>query len=306
MKKPTILFLLIALCIFACKPGRKQGFLNTNNIRTQLFTINPEVNNTIKGARGGLFNIPSGAFEGTSPVTIELKEIYSPIEILTSGLTTESNGELLESGGMFYINAKRDGRELELKKPIDGTIPTNYINDSMKLFKGEQAKDGKINWDQPEILSPAMDSNKLCLESGKILFKQNCASCYSVFKKLTGPALAGADKRVTRDMYYQIVHNPAAFARKNQYFNCLIHRYNGVLMTSYPMLHDEEIDCIIKYINNEAEKRPDLSMEIDTSFLGVEGCDIPINTNYPCGIDTFYIDTLPKGNVDFNLPPMHL
>jgi mono/diheme cytochrome c family protein len=305
MKKAIIILSVISGFIFSCTSEKTQKLFNSDNIRTQLFSINPQKENRIKGVRGGEFKIPAGAFEGTEPVIIELKEIYAPIEILASGLTTESNGELLESGGMFYINAKRNGEALELLKPIDGSIPTEYINDSMKLFKGEVMADGNVNWVEPEDLKNDTSKNEECIKAGQILFWQNCASCHAVTKQLTGPALAGADKRLTREMYYELVHNPAEFARKNEYFKCQIHSYNGVLMTNFPQLGNDAIDCIIKFINNEVKKRPDLKGDIDTTFRGNEACDASQSLNFPCGVDTFYVDTVPRV-IDFNLPPLHL
>ncbi|HLP36551.1 hypothetical protein [Lacibacter sp.] len=134
MKKASFLIGLFFLFLFACNREKKQSFLSTDNIRMQIFNIDPTKENRITGARGGIFTIPAGAFEGSGAVTIELKEVYAPIEILAAGLRTESNGELLESGGMFFLNAKRDGKDLVLKKEINGSIPSDYINDSMKLF----------------------------------------------------------------------------------------------------------------------------------------------------------------------------
>lgn len=304
MKKALVFLTFIITIVFACTSENKKQLFNTDNIRTQLFSINPQKDNLVKGARGGQFRIPAGAFEGNEPVNIELKEIYSPIEILASGLTTESNGKLLESGGMFYLNAKRNGKELKLLKPIDGSIPAAYINDSMKLFKGEVKSDGNVNWVEPENLSDKPDSNKFCIEGGKILFQQNCASCHDVFKKLTGPALAGADKRLTKQMYFAVVNNPAAFAKRNEYFRCQIKQY-GNMMTAFPLFEKSGIECIIKYINNEVSKRPDLKAEMDTIYRGSESCSIPPTSNFPCGVDTFYVDTVPRGNIDFDLPSLH-
>lgn len=305
MKKASLLVGLFVLLLFSCNREKKPSFLSTDNIRTQLFSIDPTKENRINGARGGIFTIPAGAFDGTGTVSIELKEVYTPIEILAAGLRTESNGELLESGGMFFLNAKRDGKTLTLKKEITGSIPTNYINDSMKLFKGEIEEDGNVNWVDPAPLSTEPDSNIICIEAGKQLFQTNCTSCHDIFKKLTGPALANTDKKYTRQDYYKLIRNPAAFGKENAYFACEIKAYSGVLMTGFPDLHDQEIDCIIEYLNNEAQKRPVIVIDTDSSFWGREGCNVSdIEVNFPCGSTTIYIDTLPK-TIDSNLPPMH-
>lgn len=295
MKKALILVITILLFIFSCTTEKKQSFLTTDNIQLQIFTINPAKENRIKGIRGGIFTIPAGAFDGTSPVTIELKEVYAPIEILAAGLTTESNGELLESGGMFYMNATRDGKKLELKKAINGSIPAEYINDSMKLFKGEVKENGSINWIEPEALLPATDSNTLCIKEGERLFKTNCISCHAVDKNLTGPALINSNRYYSTQEYYQLLQNPAKFGSTNNRFSCLLHEYNGILMTAYPAFTIKDVECLMKYFENEAKKRPDLAEALDTKDLGREGCaPYTIDENqHPCGNDTIYIDTIP-------------
>ncbi|RXK61861.1 hypothetical protein ESA94_02260 [Lacibacter luteus] len=290
MKKALLLISLFVLFLLACTRENKPSFLNTGNIRTQIFTIDPAKANTLKGFRGGIFNIPAGAFEGTAAVTIELKEVYAPIEILAAGLTTESNGELLESGGMFYINAKRDGIQLELKKDIQGSIPADYINDSMKLFKGDLKEDGSLNWVEPEALLPATDSNTLCIQAGERIFKSNCLSCHDISKKITGPTLINSGKYYNSDEYYRLLKNPGLFAKENRRFDCQIYDYNGVIMTAFPAISKDNVSCMIKYFENEKMKRPDLATKLDKQDFDREGCDsITIEKNkFPCGIDTFY------------------
>ena len=97
-------------------------------------------------------------------------------------------------------------------------------------------------------------------QDGKALFQANCASCHAVNKKLTGPALAGVETRGPwgdRKELYAWVKNPAGYAKGNEYAANLIKEYNGVLMTAFPSLTDDEIGSIIDYVNAEASKKPD-------------------------------------------------
>ena len=64
MKKASLLVALFILFLFACNREKKQSFLSTDNIRTQIFSIDPSKENRINGTRGGIFTIPAGAFEG--------------------------------------------------------------------------------------------------------------------------------------------------------------------------------------------------------------------------------------------------
>jgi cytochrome c2 len=91
---------------------------------------------------------------------------------------------------------------------------------------------------------------------GKALFQNNCASCHSVLKDLTGPALAGVTERITdKKLLYSWVRNPAAVLKSgNVYFNTLKKRLCDVQMTGFPDLSDAEIDAIISYV--EKSKGP--------------------------------------------------
>ena len=178
--KKILFFAILTLLVFSCSNNQSElKLFNPKNLRTQHFLINPAKDTTLIGFRGGLFSIEKGSFDGEGLIDIEIKEAYSPSEIVYAGLTTESDGRLLESGGMVYFNAKQKGKQIQLLKPVDISIPTNYINKEMKLFKGEEKADGSINWQEPELLDSSM--NKSPIDTGLFLFQAKCASCHQLF-----------------------------------------------------------------------------------------------------------------------------
>ncbi|HTF04667.1 MAG TPA: cytochrome c [Bacteroidia bacterium] len=123
------------------------------NLPTQLFTINPNQDTVIETMNGIVFAIPAGAFlNAGSPFTLEVREALTPMDIMKGGLSTTSNGELLETGGMFYINARNGETSLKINpdKPVYANIPTNEIRPGMMLFDGERKDDGSINWVNPK------------------------------------------------------------------------------------------------------------------------------------------------------------
>lgn len=163
----------------------------------------------------------------------------------------------------------------------------------MKLFSGEENNNGDVNWVDPQPLVNDSASNKICIEGGKMMFLQNCASCHAVTKQLTGPALAGADRRITREMYYEMIANPAKAARKYKYFTNQLKSYNGVMMTAFPGLIRKDIDCIIEYIK-EAEQKPIISQtppDTTKNEIWTPEKDKEFTITNPCGYDTIYIDT---------------
>ncbi|MFZ9846808.1 MAG: OmpH family outer membrane protein, partial [Flavobacteriales bacterium] len=87
-------------------------------------------------------------------IDVVVKEAMNAEAIITSGLSTTSNGELLETGGMFYISAYSNGKELKINpnKPVHAQVPTDEIKPGMMLFSGEKLPNGQINWVNPKEL----------------------------------------------------------------------------------------------------------------------------------------------------------
>jgi mono/diheme cytochrome c family protein len=123
----------------------------------------------------------------------------------------------------------------------------------------EEPKESYMQWcgnASPNYLN-AYVYNKGNGPDGKAIFQSNCASCHSLFKDLTGPALAGVTERIPdRKLVYKWVRNPGAILKSgNVYFNTLKKRFGGVQMTSFEDLSDAEIDAIISYIENTYKHR---------------------------------------------------
>jgi len=83
---------------------------------------------------------------------------------------------------------------------------------------------------------------------GKKLFQTNCAACHKLDKKLIGPALGNiADKRDAEWLISWIKDNNALRASGDQDAIDVFNEYNGMPMTAFPQLSDEDIDAIIVY-----------------------------------------------------------
>ncbi|MEM9024942.1 MAG: hypothetical protein AAGB22_14450, partial [Bacteroidota bacterium] len=76
--------------------------------------------------------------------------------ILQAGLSTESHGDPLETGGMFSIAAVQQGQSLAIdaERPLYVDVPTAERKQGMQLFEGELQEDGTINWTDPTALRP--------------------------------------------------------------------------------------------------------------------------------------------------------
>ncbi len=127
-------------------------------LESQLFRINPDRDTIIETQQGIVIAIPAASFEHptgegiTGNFDLEVKEAMTAAEIMKAGLSTLSNERLLETGGMFYINARQGNENLLVNrnKPLNVNVPMNNDKNDMMLFKGERRADGSIKWVEPK------------------------------------------------------------------------------------------------------------------------------------------------------------
>jgi hypothetical protein len=94
--------------------------------------------------------------------------------------------------------------------------------------------------------------NNAKAQTGQQIFQQNCATCHSLDKVVTGPALRGVNDRgpwTDRANLHKWVHNPGAFIPTTPYTSDLQKQY-GQTMPSFPQIPDKDIDAIFDYIKN--------------------------------------------------------
>ncbi len=130
------------------------------NIESQFFKIDPAHDTIIETKSGIIFQIKANTFYDKfgeaekNKIDLEIKEAMNAYDIIKAGLSTTSNGELLQTGGMFYINARNGEEVLDINqsKPIDVHVPSGP-DKQMSLFDGERLKDGTINWINPKPMN---------------------------------------------------------------------------------------------------------------------------------------------------------
>lgn len=222
----------------------------------QVFQVDPSLDTTIITAHGARVKIPADAFAGDGKIAITIREAFTSAEILAAGLTTESNGRPLRSGGMIYINATAGGEMTTLVKPLNVSIPYSYYDSTMKVFKGVETDSGTVNWVEPDTLNPPPAD----LQLGSVLYHSKCAACHAPDRRIgsTGPALAGVDQRWPRQKLYEWIQNNRKLIAFGYPRAVEISKYSPTAMDIFPLLDKESIDAIIKYINNQ-EKYPSLT-----------------------------------------------
>ncbi|TDP00167.1 energy transducer TonB [Flavobacterium sp. 245] len=129
-------------------------FFTKNDKKPQFFLINNQKDTTIVCAEKTKITIKSNSFvslktgnEVTGKIKIAVKEYYSISDMILGGLSTTSNGKLLETGGMLHITATSNNEKCDLKKGknIEIAFPKKSNKDGMQLFNGNWQKD-QINW----------------------------------------------------------------------------------------------------------------------------------------------------------------
>ncbi|WP_298512957.1 hypothetical protein [uncultured Kordia sp.] len=133
-------------------------------IPSEIFTISSKKDTIIETQHGIVFLIPENAFVDadqnvvTENITLEIKEAVTSEAIMFAGLGTLHNEKPLETGGMFFLKALKDGEKLQIhpEKEITADIPTQDYKEGMQLFDGETAPDGTIDWVNPKPLNVAL------------------------------------------------------------------------------------------------------------------------------------------------------
>jgi hypothetical protein len=130
------------------------------NISARTFLIDAAKDTVIETKGGIVMVVPANVFldENGNPangkIELAVKEALDPATMMNAGLSTKSGAGLLESGGMFFIDARKNGKALRIDpaKGISMEIPADSVKPGMQLFNGKRMPDGTIDWINPKPL----------------------------------------------------------------------------------------------------------------------------------------------------------
>jgi hypothetical protein len=144
-----------------------EKFFKQNQKPSQIFIINAQQENTVKGTGGTVVKIAPNSFVDKNgevvkgDVEFEMKEMYSKSDMILSNAHTVCNDQVLKSGGEVFIGASRNGEPLILAhdKPMSVGFPT-ISKEPMQLFNGEP-NNSSVNWNlsSPTEVTPIADPN---------------------------------------------------------------------------------------------------------------------------------------------------
>jgi TonB family protein len=138
------------------RPDNFMGFSNfyrQYEKPAQTFILKANEDKTITCKEGTKITVKSNSFITETgklvkgDIIFQVTEFYKTSDILLANLTTTSNNDILETGGMVYIEAISNGEKCQLKKEatIEIAFPTKDKKDDMQLFNGQWSKE-IINW----------------------------------------------------------------------------------------------------------------------------------------------------------------
>jgi hypothetical protein len=122
---------------------------------SQFFTVSSSKPTQVKGKQGTTISIKpddlatvSGEPLGKN-IQIELKELTNQTQLLKSNAQTVSNGQLLVSGGAYYIDMTSDGKQLKFKEGKNMAVEFPKLTENeMFLFYGQRDSLGSMEWQQ--------------------------------------------------------------------------------------------------------------------------------------------------------------
>lgn len=128
--------------------------IETSLIKTpQKLKVNTQKDTVLVLKEGTKLIIKANSFVDTEDnlingtIDLNVTEYYKLSDMLLANLSTTSNGKQLETGGMLYVEAKKDEANLKLgeNSSIEILFPTVNKKEGMQLFSGEWKND-IINW----------------------------------------------------------------------------------------------------------------------------------------------------------------
>jgi len=124
------------------------------------FSIDTKADTTIITPNGLVVDIPKGSFTDRSGTTISTRvlvtliEAINGVDIMKAGLSTMAGDMLLETGGMFYLDAQVNGERVGIdpNKPLTVMVPSDNADPRMMLYEGVMTDQGIVDWRNPQPL----------------------------------------------------------------------------------------------------------------------------------------------------------
>jgi len=190
--KKILTYFLVSISVFSCKKDIAEfeptnPFENVVLIEKQVFYLDTISIKEIIGKKGTkiYFNRQDIDITRNDKVTLELKEYYNRLELISDNLNTVTDkNELLESNGVVFINFKSGDRELKLKdgKNIKIKFKKKFRKED-RIYKGVLDSINQIKWvenKQTHTTFPVIDTVLTRRYGGVLTYKEKIISIDSL------------------------------------------------------------------------------------------------------------------------------
>jgi hypothetical protein len=168
MKKLAGLLLYLSLVQLACdNPDNKTSVNKQTNVsepKQETGILNDYLKKFEEPTQNFIINSSDLETVGGKPVgkniQIELKELTNQRQLFRTNAQTVSNGQILVSGGAYFINMTSNGQQLKLKEGKSLSVAFPKLSDrEMALFYGQRDSLGQINWQKANGTLTAKQQN---------------------------------------------------------------------------------------------------------------------------------------------------
>ncbi|ASS49191.1 MAG: hypothetical protein A3D31_04320 [Candidatus Fluviicola riflensis] len=130
------------------------------HIVAEYFHLNQQ-DTVVLSKTGVLLSVPEGAFllngkPYSGPKMIQWQEAINAADIVKAGLSTFAGEHLLETQGMFALQAfTPDGTKLNVNPEVGVyvQVPVDELKEGMMLFEGKKMNNGIVDWRNPQQLT---------------------------------------------------------------------------------------------------------------------------------------------------------
>lgn len=136
----------------------------------------------------------------------------------------------------------------QLRSKLPYLLLAFMLTFSTTIYSQEDQEDDATEEAADESAAAEADAGSGDAVAGEALFKANCAACHQLDKKGVGPALRGVGGEFDRQWLYDWIRNSQAMVKAGDPQAVQIfEEYNGLIMTPFPGLSDQDIDNILAY-----------------------------------------------------------
>lgn len=234
-----------------------------HEVKDQTFQIETSKDTMIVGKRGTKIFIPAKAFT-ESNVVLHMKEYYNPLDILSANLSTTSNGQPLETGGMIFLEAKNGSNVVYPNQEliIEFNNPSNKTG--FQIFSGDRDSSMNVNW----VLEPKIENfEKIAITDRYMPNKMIYTTTSTANPRVGGLMLRISNKFYDLPNYFS--DNYTGFT-----FELVIHENGDAVLSEYkmPKFNEEQKEVLLKILREECKSEVIAGIKektyVSVSFIG--------------------------------------